>query len=387
MDTSDVWDNNGTLYNGNWPGTQLTSTSTTADEKTWYDWTSTVQPINIIFNSGNEQPKTEDIKGVSGERFYTIDPNNVTENKFDYNDVTAAYIRPASVVYQEGTFAYFEAPAGWDQVYVWPWIWEDETDPNLYEAWPGFEISEVGTAANGNKIYRWTYEDTERVPTHIIFNDGKKEGAIQTANLEFVNGGYYNFNGLVYTVTQPEVTISEAGYAAYSHLEAIDFTKTEGLTAYIINENDGENATLQEVQKVPANTGVVLKGEPGTYTLHQTAEATDDVSANLLKATSFTGAVVTDGTFYVLANKSQGVGFYKLADDNKVKANKAYLIYTASQAKEFIGFAGETTGIHNVNTVVKEDKAVYTLSGVKMNSNGKLPQGVYIINGKKHIIK
>lgn len=374
-----AWGNNDTKHNGEWPGTQLTATSITADGKTWYDWTSTVTPINIIFNSGNNQPQTDNIKHVSGERFYTIDPSNVTENKFGYNDVTAAYIHPGCATYMENTFAYFEAPADWNNIYTY--VWNDSEKPA--GEWPGTKISQVGTAPNGNKVYRWSH--TSSSPTQKIVFHNNTGG--QTANLDFVNGGYYNVKGLLYKVSQPKVTISAVGYAAFSCAQAIDFTQTEGLTAYIIIDNNGEEARLQQIDMAPANTGVVLKGNQGEYVLHPTTEATADESANLLKATSLTGPIVTDGTFYVLANKSKGVGFYKLADGNKVKANKSYLVYTASQAKSFIGFANETTGIHNVNTVVKEHKGIYTLSGVKMNSNGKLPKGVYIINGKKHIIK
>lgn len=373
-----AWENNGTKHNGDWPGTQLTATSTTVDGKTWYDWTSTVTPINIIFNSGNGQPQTVDIKNVSGERFYTIDPSNVTENKFGYDDVTAAYIHPGCATYMEDTFAYFEAPADWNNIYTYAWNASEKPAGN----WPGTKISQVGTAPNGNKIYRWTH--TTSSPTKIIFHDGT---GTKTADLRFENGGYYNVKGLLYTVTQPKVTISTAGYATFSFAQPIDFARTEGLTAYIVNDNNGERATLQQVSMVPANTGVVLKGEPGDYVLHPTTETTDDVSGNLLKATSLTGSIVTDGTFYVLANKGKGVGFYKLADDNKVKANKSYLVYTASQAKSFISFANEATGIHNINTPAREDLSVYTLSGIKVTGNNKLPKGIYIVNGKKLVIR
>jgi alpha-amylase len=379
-----VWDSNGNPK-GDWPGTQLTATSTTADGKTWYDWTSKVTPINIIFNSGNEQPKTEDIMGVSGERFYTIDPSSVSEKKFGYNDVTAAYVHPGCAEYVEDkNFVYFEAPADWQKVCVWIWSGEE----NLAEYnWPGDEITQVGTAPNGNRVYAWTNETKQ--PANILFNNGEAPEPIKTVDLVFENGGYYNVNGLLYTVTQPKVTISAAGYATFSCAQAIDFSLTEGLTAYIVNDNNGEKATLQQVGMVPANTGVVLKGEPGEYVLHPATKATDDVSGNLLKSTSLTGAITTDGTYYVLANKaSHGVGFYKLESGNKVYGNKAYLTCNASQAKMFIAFgSGETTLIRNVDTPVRKSKDIYTLSGIKVNGNGKLPKGVYIVNGKKYVIK
>lgn len=376
-----AWDSNDTKHNGDWPGKQLTATSTPADGKTWYDWTSTVTPINIIFNSGKGQPQTDDIKNVSGERFYIIDPNNVTKNKFAYNDVTAAYIHPGCATPMDDmAYAYFEAPADWNNIYTYAWNASEKPAGN----WPGTKISQVGFAPNGNKIYRWTHTTSSRIK--IIFHDGTGN---QTDNLVFENGGYYNVKGLLYTVTQPKVTISAAGYATFSFAQPIDFARTEGLTAYIVNDNNGERATLQQVSMVPANTGVVLKGKPGDYVLHPTTETTDDVSGNLLKSTSLTGAVTTDGTYYVLANKaSHGVGFYKLESGNKVYGNKAYLTYNANQAKLFISFeSGETTAIRNVNTPARECQSVYTLSGIKVTGNNKLPKGIYIVNGKKLVIR
>ncbi len=46
---------------------------------------------------------------------------------------------------------------------------------------------------------------------------------------------------------------------------------------------------------------------------------------------------------------------------------------------------GKTTGIHNATTA-NGQKVVYNLQGVRVNGN-KLPAGVYIINGKKQIVK
>ncbi len=379
-----AWDSANTTYNGAWPGTQPTSTSTTADGKTWYDWTSTVTPINIIFNSGNGQPQTNNIVGVSGERYYTIDPATLSGNIFDYNDVTSAYNHPGCATEQIGkTYAYFEAPASWGSVNAWAWT--DGGDNYTGGTWPGTAIVQVGTASNGNKVYRWTYDGSLTTqPASIIFNDGTN----QTGNLSFTNGGYYNVKGLLYTVSAPTVTISSVGYATYSYSQAIDFSQTSGITAYTVTSNDGASVHLKQVSAVPANTGVVLQGNQGIYTLVPTSDATEDVSDNLLKATSLTGEVTTDGTFYVLANVAEtGTGFYKLADNNKVYANKAYLVYTGTTAaKEFIPF-DTTTAVDKI-TVSKdsEQDAIYSLTGAKMQGK-RLPKGIYIVNGKKMVVR
>ncbi len=376
-----TWDSGNAKPSGAWPGTQLSSTSTTADGKTWYDWTSTIAPLNIIFNSGEGQ-QTNDITGVSGERYYTIDPNTVSDKRFSYIDVTWAYYNPGCAVAQEGkTYAYFEAPAAWgNNIKVWAW---EGSNKYTGDKWPGQAIGQVGTAANGNKVYRWTYDGSlTKQPASIIFNDGTS----QTANLTFTNGGYYNVNGLLYTVAAPTVTISSAGYATYSWSQPLDFEATPGLTASTVTSNDGTSVHLKPIRKAPAHTGVVLKGEPGTYTLVPTTEPTEDVSDNLLKATYFTGAVTTDGTFYVLANETNGVGFYKLASGGQVGANKAYLVYSgAAGAKDFFGF-DSTTSIQGTTTATSAPTDIYSLTGVKMVGKS-LPKGIYVVNGRKVVVK
>lgn len=51
--------------------------------------------------------------------------------------------------------------------------------------------------------------------------------------------------------------------------------------------------------------------------------------------------------------------------------------------------SGETTGITNVNTGAKviSDGAIYDITGRKMENNTQLPKGIYIINGKKYLVK
>ena len=49
------------------------------------------------------------------------------------------------------------------------------------------------------------------------------------------------------------------------------------------------------------------------------------------------------------------------------------------------------TGISDVRTHCREDLTVYTVQGVKIDMEGltlkELPSGIYIVNGKKHVIK
>ena len=65
----------------------------------------------------------------------------------------------------------------------------------------------------------------------------------------------------------------------------------------------------------------------------------------------------------------------------------------ARQWKDFLLFEGSTTGIINNIYNKTENVDVYTIDGIKrlskasVNEINALPKGIYIINGKKIIIK
>ena len=182
--------------------------------------------------------------------------------------------------------------------------------------------------------------------------------------------------------------VTGAKYATYGAVnDAIDYSKTSGLKAYIAYVEDNK-VKLTEVTKVPANTAVVLYHETaGTYTLSTTTEDTDNVSANKLHISD--GTVEGDGsTIYVLANKTpNGVGFYLLQNGKKVLAGKAYLSVSSGVATacEFIGIGDDTTGIDEVSSKTEEVRSDYfDLQGRRVAQPTK---GLYIVNGKKVIVK
>ena len=91
------------------------------------------------------------------------------------------------------TCAFFEAPATWGNVKCWRW---DKQYNYTGNQWPGVDCSLLGTAANGNKVWKWSWDGNKISQSStnegIIFNDGTS----QTADLDFQNGGYYTKNGL-----------------------------------------------------------------------------------------------------------------------------------------------------------------------------------------------
>ena len=176
------------------------------------------------------------------------------------------------------------------------------------------------------------------------------------------------------------VNVTDAGYATYYSENPLDFTGT-GLTAYIAEVN-GSAVSFTEVTSVPAETGVLVKGDKGAYTVNVVSSSTD-VSTN-----AFVGVLnytkVENTGIYVLMNGANGVGFYKTtADAFTVSARTAYLPATAS-GRAFIGFDDETTGIKTVSNAAENNGMIFNLNGQRVSS----PKGgLYIKNGKKVIIK
>jgi hypothetical protein len=87
------------------------------------------------------------------------------------------------------------------------WIWDANNGDANYTGgtWPGQEMQLMGKAANGNNIYKWTYNGTlTAIPTGVIFsNDGNK---ITSGDGTFTNHGYY-----VEGATTASQTISATG--------------------------------------------------------------------------------------------------------------------------------------------------------------------------------
>ena len=135
--------------------------------------------------------------------------------------------------------AFFEAPADGPYKNVKVWCWSNKSGTNYTGGtWPGEKAVLMGSASNGNKIWKWTFSNgipTNDMPTHIIFNNS---GSPQTAEFEFKNGGYYTVNGLQYVVNNT------------SGVEAINKDK---MKIYASNSNiiiETEKATIIQIASI-----------------------------------------------------------------------------------------------------------------------------------------
>ena len=212
-----------------------------------------------------------------------------------------------------------------------------------------------------------------------------------TKTIQFVLTGSVQFDTWQ-ILTSPTVSIStEAGYATFGYADAaLDLTDVD---AYTVTVN-GDKAQLNSIQgkKIPAGTGIIVKGS-GDVTIPLTFDSTDEVGDNALLVSD--GTVAADqSTIYVLANGTNGVGFY-LLKNGYVHKGKAYLqIPSSARVLQFIGFGddSETTGIEELkdgriegwnNSSTEELKSYHNLNGQRVANPSK---GLYIVNGKKVVI-
>lgn len=154
----------------------------------------------------------------------------------------------------------------------------------------------------------------------------------------------------------------------------------------------GETIVLKKITgALPKNTGVILSAEEAKDYI-PTACTTEEVASidagNKLVAS--TGNAIDASTqAYVLAKTTDNKAVFKIlssnTDDRALAQYKAYLNLTGSlAAKLAISFNNNVTAISNATLAQGKTTSIYDLSGRKSN---KLQKGIYIVNGKKIIVK
>ena len=150
----------------------------------------------------------------------------------------------------------------------------------------------------------------------------------------------------------------------------------------------GTSAILNPQENLPANSGVILKGNSRTYTFGIPGTVSKSLSDNDLGGTNVD--LTLDGSnstkYFVLGKDANGVLGLRTPSSSvaKIPANRAYLAPTGGSVNALRFDLGETTAIENVVTE-KENAPIYDLTGRRVLNTVK--GGVYIQNGKKFIVK
>ena len=131
---------------------------------------------------------------INGQVSGIVSRTLVVKKKQEQQDV----VIPSFCTVNDGEIcAFFEAPVSWgSQINVWAWMNGGDGSNYVGTGWPGVRATLLGTADNGNRVFKWTSTKTT-APDNIIFNNGSS----QTADLPFTNGGYYTKDGKKGVVT------------------------------------------------------------------------------------------------------------------------------------------------------------------------------------------
>lgn len=254
-------------------------------------------------------------------------------------------------------------------------------------------------------------QESETNPTYDagdfqFLDAGKTEGeldlsACNTKEVTLTFSGKVFYTKMIVTTELPTSAgainiATEEGYGTFYTDK--NYVLPQGLTAFGYTSIDGNNTLTKSVEYVagdvvPANTAVVVKGAKGSYNYYNTEEAaTKTIEKNLLKGvTTDTKIEAASGVKrYILTRADDGIlAFYRTNTGTiNVKANRAYLEVPTAMAVASFSLEGTATGINNVVTTAAK-QGIYTISGVRLNATTtkELPAGIYIVDGKKVIVK
>jgi hypothetical protein len=252
---------------------------------------------------------------------------------------------------------------------VWYYIDDNKTDSVRYDATKGIPVTE-----------------SCKVSAYILDEDSGR--VVKSAPVE---AEYTIVDRTELNISYAQNSRTWASYCADENLET-----PEGLQAYVVTGLTENGVSVEAIGYIPEGVGVLLKrtkeiAEPIKAKPYTGAET--ETPDNLLSGTTEGTAVDSEtGNVYVLYND----GFTR-ATKGTIPAHRAYLVLAAETEAEgrLSIFEDETTALKLVNSEERiVNSEVYDLQGRKVNhsslfTSGKatLKKGLYILNGKKQVIK
>ena len=294
------------------------------------------------------------------------------------------------------------------------------------------------------KIYGKTTSYTSTHDLYLTNKRGSLIGTITQSETSIDNFEDYSFigicssNGTVYldeiritwegdypdepVVEYESFEMSDAGYCSYVTNNAIDVKATlennsssgselRDIHLYKVVEFDNKTVVLSELGRnqdnidsediIPQGTPVIIKYSSGSNEMVICNEQNiPEVQSNLLRASDGTIYGTDSPLLFVLQkckNDETNYAFYRLRTGRQIPAGKAYLssddmspsiTISANAAKGIFYFVDEEWEVNGLDSL-KEEKCEsygygYDATGIRNLGNKK---GLYIINGKKYLMK
>lgn len=282
----------------------------------------------------------------------------------------------------------------------------DDNGMKLIEGSVG-SASPVPTVSNAVITIQKT--ESGNVNTIIKFDENYKNKSRLV--LDTYNGRYfscYNHSSPTVSLYRKRIgvlSVSQYGYTTYTSQE-YSYSMPVGCQGFVVTkENDGIKLTekYKSGDAVPAKTPLLIKAEPGTYSIYQTVRkaVAPTEGENLLRGEFDAEGKIT----YGLGNE-KNYYYYKLTTQNKANfgfyfgtkdggpfkmsnTSRAYLVLPREQSSSVKSLVLDDAILETAVSLPTESKPTdgrtYDLSG--RLCQGKLVPGIYIQNGRKIVVK
>ena len=271
----------------------------------------------------------------------------------------------------------------------------------------GYEVNNNGGVISeiGATPYTWTIEENADIVGTYALSSTLNDWHMSdwTGNVTTFGQNDANAAWIFEEVVSLPVAVTAASYSTF--YTPVDMEIPTGVTANIIKTVSANEATLVPVTGIiPAGTGLILEASEGSYEFAIAEdEPTASVEGNLLTGSTAKTLVEAEAGFnyYALANKNGKVALYKAALNKNAdgtaatengthfinNANKAYLKLTSetfAPAMFSFGRGEGTTSIDDAQLTIDNAAVIYDLTGRRVE---KMEKGIYIVNGKKVVIR
>ena len=198
----------------------------------------------------------------------------------------------------------------------------------------------------------------------------------------------------VFRATIATIVMSNDGERTYCSDRDLDFSQSSNFCAYIASGYYPESGwvLLTRVLEVPAGTGIVVRGEKGTYKVpfgHSTAYYLNLLVGNVEQTT--VEPTEGDKVNLYLTTGDNGLGFYRFNTSIVMEKNSARLqlpanVLPSNRRSVLIFYEEDADAIRDIIPVTPTYNAVYDLQGRKVGTQlDAATHGLYIVNGKKVI--
>lgn len=307
-------------------------------------------------------------------RYFNVEGNNYTNAKETspsrWND-WLLISDDQKKAYFKYVDAYNEANDVRKNINNYSWVMTDE--PELYE-----ELLQI-LLETKNTNYNNVTENIKEL-NDIVDAIKNRKGYVVTISEGNKSGDWYYA-----TLCLPWNAWVPAEVATYTG----SFKQDSGDTRYItLNEYNNADKHTNKKTVIPAGIGgyILKTTTTGTFTFFRTGKAADAPAAtNYLKGNpSMENVMPTDteeGNVYVLAKKSQGLGFYNLAANNAIKHNCAYIVIEPEKVTQIkrvsFLFDDMPTAIDKAEAAINANAtAVYGVAGEQRSA---LRRGINIV--------